>query len=654
MEYYGYAGKIMHVDLSTGKVEDEPLDVDLARKYLGGWGLSNRLMWDLLGPGINPLAPEIPIILGAGPLCGTIVPGSNKCTSVYKRPILAHRTEEKYIVSVAVGGTQRFSAMLKHAGYDIIIITGRASKPCYLYIGSDMVRINDASDLWGKDVYETSEELVKRHKKTSGGCGVWTIGRAGENLVKWAHAFVDKRGTLGRFGGGAVLGSKNLKAVVTWGNKGIKIFDPKRFMGLVEMKRDEILNVPGWGLNWPPYGGGAISKEYPKEIYDKTKVCKTACMGCFGPEWEVFQIKDGPLAGTTMQGSGLFIVRDFGRLLRLQDYRESNKLVDLITREGLCVITGMKMLHFVTGLYERGIISAIDIGGFELKRGNFESYVKLIDMIVRKKHIGEVVAEGWYTLGRKVGMDALDDFKYGVAVVKGGDVLLDARFSRLAPSTLGNITFSKPQHTHSAPHYSKDASLFVGIEEEVKPFLQTLDGIKWDFANRMATTRADFERVFSEDSFNIGRFAKHAEDCKAVYNSLGICDISPYGFKDPTRDIPFLAEIYFALTGLQISPHELKGHGEAIWNLDRMINAREGFGREDDQFPEAWVKNTEMPVKLRQGDSYLSDWFGRRLNKKDLKQILSDYYDERGWDIETGIPTKKTLMKLELEEYSLE
>ena len=158
--------------------------------------------------------------------------------------------------------------------------------------------------------------------------------------------------------------------------------------------------------------------------------------------------------------------------------------------------------------------------------------------------------------------------------------------------------------------------------------------------------------TFNEDNFSIGRLAKHSEDCKAIYNSLGVCDISPYGFKDPTRDIPFLAEAYSAATGIRISPRELKKSGERIWNLNRVINAREGFSREDDRWPTQWVQNTETPIPLRSGPSYLQDWFGNRVSRQDLVKILDDYYDERDWDIKVGVPTKKKLMELELEEFA--
>jgi aldehyde:ferredoxin oxidoreductase len=447
------------------------------------------------------------------------------------------------------------------------------------------------------------------------------------------------------------MGSKKLKAVVAWGDKGVRVARPKEFMALADMKRDEIIHVPGWGLNYAPHGGGPLRPQFPKEAFYEGRVCKKACSVCFNPEFDIQRITTGRFAG--LQGSSFYwVLRDFAGLLKIQDWREMVALEDLVNRTGLDYVTCFKMFSFLCKLYDRGIISKEDTDGLELKVGDYDCYAQMTDKILKRRGIFAAAADGWYVLGQRVGIELLDDFKIGFPVIKGGDGLLDARFSRLSPTTFGNVVFSKPQHTHAATHYFKDPSLYPGHDpEDVKPFLQTFDGIKWDFAARMATTGADFQKVFSEDDFSIGRFAKHAEDCKAVYNSLGLCDISPYGFKDPTRDIPYLAEAYSAATGITLSARELKHAGERVWNLNRLINVREGFGREDDRWPAQWVQNTETPIPLRSGPSYLVDWFGRRVTKEDLYQILDDYYNERGWDVETGIPTKEKVLELGLEDF---
>jgi len=226
MEYYGYAGTILYVDLTSGQIRKEPLDIDVARKYLGGAGVNYKLACDLIKPGEDPLSPDSPIIIGVGPLVGTIVPSAGKVQVTVKFPLPASE-DGRYCVSTATSGSDKFGCMLKNAGYDHVVITGRAKGPVYLKIVDDDVEICDATDLWGrKDIYETTDELNDRH----GSCGVFAIGRAGENLVRFSMAFCDFRRHLGRSGLGAVMGSKNLKAVVVRGTKGIKVKDSRRLM----------------------------------------------------------------------------------------------------------------------------------------------------------------------------------------------------------------------------------------------------------------------------------------------------------------------------------------------------------------------------------------------------------------------------------------
>jgi aldehyde:ferredoxin oxidoreductase len=616
----------------------------------------------LLKPGVDPLSPDSPIVIGVGPLTGTILPGGPKIAATYKRPEFGHPTQEKHNVATAMGGCKRFGAMLKSSGYDHVIITGRAPNPSYLYIGSDGIKIHNASELWGKSIYDTTAVLASRHTKRCGGCGVWTMGPAGEKLVKISLAFVDQRGTLGRGGGGALLGSKNLKAVVTWGDKGIKVAEPKKFMELAERKRQEIINHPAFHLHPPPpFVGGHFTKNYPEEFYLETKVCGHACMGCLGPEFEVHQIKGGRFDGhiwpITPEPE---LAPMFGEKLQLSDYRDIMEVFRVIRGLGLDWVAFISMIPFLCRLYEKGVITAEDTDGVELKLGDLDRIVSMIDMIInRRGEIGKAAAEGWYPLAQKVGWEYVDDLELGHTIIKGMACQMDVEGWTLAPNRFSQLVFSKQQHHHSATHYGP---MPAGIDaEEMKPFAQTFDGIKWDFANRWVTTWADFQKVFSEDNLNIGRYTKHAEDCKGVYNALAICDISPYhphaGLKDPMRDIPFLAEVYSAATGLQISPFELKKRGEALWNLDRMINAREGFSREDESIPKRWEKNTETPCKsffsMGTEKRYLTDWFGHKLKREDLSKILDEYYDERGWNIATGLPDKKKLIELGLEEFTL-
>lgn len=645
MQYYGYAGKILYVDLTSGVIKKEPLDTELAQKFIGGWGLNIRLAWDLIKPGADPLSADSPIIVGAGPLVGTLAPGSAKLATTMKRAVPASKHERKFSVATSVGGSNRFGIMLKHAGYDHVVITGQAAKPCYLKIIDDDVEICEASELWGKDVYETSDELASKYRGPAGECGVWAIGRSGENLVNWAMALIDKGNTLGRFGG-AVFGSKKLKAVITLGSKGIRVAQPKRFMALVNEVYQEIEEDPS--LQAVPYfaGGGTITEDYPPEVHYATVGRPAACSSCLHSCRQVHIIKDGRFAGTYTPRVFFGIIRDFGRRLRLKDYREAMKLTDVICRNGLDLLTCMKMLHFLTRLYERGALSTQETGGLVLKR-DFETYVDLVEKITNREGIGDTMAEGWFALAEKLGVDAAEDFRDGTPITKGIDTITDARMGGLQPVNFSiMVGDGKGHQVYSATFFPRTEDLNQDGYPEAR---RSLNEVRRGEINA-GMTEEEMARVFTPSDFNTGRLTKHDEDAQAVYDSLGSCSSGynlgwPMGFKKGR-----LAEFYSAATGFEVSPPELKKRGERAWNMERLLSVREGFTRQDDEPPASWVQNVEIPLKIGGMESYLSDWFGRHLSKEDIEKMLDDYYEERGWDTKTGVPTKEKLTELGLED----
>jgi len=644
MQNYGYAGKILFIDLTKRTVKDEPLDMNIAQKYIGGPGLGHKLLYNFLKPNTDPLSPENPITVGIGPLGGTLVPGAGKCALTMKYPILASRHSKKYFVSNAMGGSRRFGIMLKNAGYDHFVITGRSEKPCYLKITDESVEICDASDIWGKDIHQTHEILVARHGGKKGGCGTWIIGPAGENLVAISQATLDNLNSLGRYVG-SVLGSKNLKAVVTYGKNGIKVADSKKFMSIYEKKRNEILKHP----HYQPLP--LLHPESLKEIYEKTRVDIKACTGCLGACRSTHEAPDGNFKGQRYQGGDFSISIDYGRRLRLNDIGSMYKLMDLTNRYGLCMVTTLRMLYFVTSLYQRGLVTKEDTGGIELHLGEIDSYIAIIDKIVYKRDIGEVMAQGWYALAEKFGVDPSEEFKDGCSIVKGVDTLTDSRFwpSHFAP-TMGitNVVHSKGKHVHGATYWPRGPELHK--DTYWPDFLQSLSDIRRD-TEKMGVTGEELNRIFSDNSFDAGKLAKYTQDAEYLYNALGICDCTVHWECDPIRDVPWLSEIYSALTGISISPREFLRAGERIWNLERLLNVREGFSREDDEVPAVWLQNIDRPVNLRTGQQYLMDWFGNRLTKEDINKMLDNYYEERGWDLKTGVPTTGKLIELGLENF---
>jgi aldehyde:ferredoxin oxidoreductase len=649
MNYYGYVGKILHIDLTTGKSKTLQLGENLIKEYLGGWGINLRLEYDLLKAGTNPLEPSNPIIIGAGPLCGTLAPASGKIMATMKLPVRAGRFKEKYIVAVATGGSSRFADMMKNAGYDHIVITGRANKPSYLKIIDDDIEICDAGDLWGKrDVDETSDILANRHRGRTGKAGTWVIGKAGENLLMASLGFVDGVHTMGRWGGAAVLGSKNLKAVVVLGSKGIKVADPKRFMALADQKRKQIISHPGFGLSFSKSfmetfnvcGIPLVKGAYSGETFSDTKYATYACSGCLSGCKTSHSIKEGRFADTLLKDPLIMMYEaEKGGKLGLPCINDGIKLMDLMHRYGVCMFTGVRMLHFVTRLYERGIISTRDIGGLTLRTGDIDSYIQLLEKWVNRDGIGDYMAQGWFALSGRVGIEASEDFSDGVPIMRGGDALHDIRWGTYGPAWfLAQVVRPKPLQVHSRTTMAMGEDIHLSLNE-----------VKSDLIDRMGLSKEEADRIVTGEDFNVGALVKNSEEAEAISNSLGTCFGG--GPDDPGRDIPWLSEIYAAATGFNLTPAELRYIGEKQRNMDALLNVREGIMGEDYEPPVLWLEHTQRPIRVDKGDFYATDWFGKRITKDEIYRWMRDYYAERGWDLEKRIPTKGKIEILGLKEF---
>ena len=657
-DYYGYAGNILYVDLTDRETRTRKLDTDLAQEFLGGWGINYRLLYDYLKPHTHPFSPDNPIIIGTGVLCGTLTPASSKCAVTMKFPIPTNEHEKKYVVATSIGGTRRFGAMIKNAGYDHVIITGRAEKPSYLKIIDDDIEICDAKDLWGKkDLYETTDELANRHRGKTGEAGTWVIGTAGENLVLTSIALVDGISSMGRWGGASVLGSKNLKAVVTLGTKGIRVAEPKRFMQLVEQKRKEILSHPAFRRGYPKparTGGSPLLKSpYPPEIEGITKDASIACMSCIDPCKSSYKIKEGRFVGDKVHGVALFFMgeQDKAGRLKLAHYGDPMKIAALMNRAGLDAFTGMRMLHFVTRLYERGVISDDDTDGLKLRTGDIDAYIRLLEKWIHREGIGNYMAQGWNVLCERFGADASTDFDDGTPIARGSDVLHDVRWRTHDEHVwmLAQTVRPKPMHVQQGLSFPPGEDIQKDTYwPEPK---RSLHDIRRDLVEKTGASDEDAARIFTDKGFNVGRLEKHSEDALGVYNSLGICTSGPSWDWQPMRDMPVLSDLYSAATGFEITPIELKKRGEAVWNMEANLNVREGIMGEDYDPPALWTQHTEKPVQVDAGDHYATDWLGRRVSKDDIYRWLDDYYDERGWDIKKKIPTREKLKELGLEKF---
>jgi len=625
MQCYGYAGKIIYVDLTSGQTRTEPLDMEMAKKFIGGWGIGERLLYNLLKPGTDPLSPDNPIIIGAGPLVGTRAPSTSKIQLLTKSATPAHKEQSRYYIGPSSGGSNRFGLMMKKAGYDQIVITGRASKPVYLKIIDDDVELCSADDLWGKkDVYETSDKLMRRHK----GSGVITIGKGGENQVVFAVAFVDKRDTIGRNGGAAVMGSKNLKAIVVHGTKEVKVWDSKELIRLSEritmeaVKHTPFLNQILPAMNLP-------SAALPPEV-ELTEM--RTCSSCPTPCRTVYKVKTGEFAGAELRSGYWILVPRYTQYMELKDYTHMMKLIEVFNRTGICFVTSLAMIKFVTALYKRGVVSRKETGGLELKMGDLHSYLKLAEKIANREDIGDTMAHGWYAIAARTGVDE-DTYENSRGIVKGTSVIPGAENRRLGLLFESIVNPRGGMHLHPLAYF---------LDEPMDKFKE--------WCRDLAMSQEDIDRIFTSDDFDCGRFTRHYEDGEAIYWSLGLC---VFGVMLGYQSLRLLADLYSYATGIQTTPEELKKAGERIWNLCKLLNAREGFTRVDDRCPGLWARSMDKPIKeFILGELQLTDYFGRPIKQAGLEQMLDNYYDEHGWDVKTGIPTREKLVELELDEFA--
>nr|MDO8062082.1 aldehyde ferredoxin oxidoreductase N-terminal domain-containing protein [Candidatus Freyrarchaeum guaymaensis] len=616
-EYYGYAGSILDVDLTTGRVKREKLNLQVARSFIGGLGVNIKLWYDLVKPGVDPLSPENAVIIGVGPLVGTAAPGSSRVYSLTKLPVNG-------AVGWGGGGGVNFGCMLKNAGFDHVIIRGRAEKPVYISICDGEAEIVDAGSLWGEGIGKATDTLKEAY---GGSSGVLAIGQGGENLVRFSMAFIDKLSTIGRGGLGAVMGSKNLKAIVVKGTKGVRVADPKRFKEICSRLYERIRSYPK-RKDAQRLGFLNFMRIVPEESYLEFKMARVACVGCPIGDKEILQIRKGKFKGFTKYASA-FVNTLLPYLYGGLGYDECISLTDVLDDYGLDMFETFELLKFTENLYKNGLITDRELGGPPIKLNDYDSLKKWFDNITYRRGFGDVLAEGFKYVLERYGDKAGD---FAPCVVKGMVAYQSVRgpvFSKtFTPFELGMVVH--PRGPASAPGGSSPLYFTFG---------RPLDWIKRHF-DRMGIPKDAQERILTEKegmAINVGRLTKYAQQFLYICGSLGTCG---RGQINRFYSLETFADLYSAATGFEVSGEELMTASERIFNLEKAINVMEGFTRKDDVFPEKWF---EKPLHL--------DYYEKVEITRDIAYgLLDDYYDERGWNVEKGIPTKEKLIELGLKD----
>ncbi|MBE0414992.1 MAG: hypothetical protein IBX36_00420 [Dehalococcoidia bacterium] len=637
MEIPGYAGSILYVDLTSGQIRKEPLDPEMVRALIGGWGINNRLAYDLIPPDADPLSPENAILIGTGPFSGTIVPGSAELLVTSKFPLNGS-------FATACGGGN-FALMLKTSGYDHVVISGRAEKPVYLKILDDDVELCDAGGLWGRDTFETVDELRERYDP----CSVIPIGQAGENLVKVSVTAIDKGGTLGSGGLPAVMGSKRLKAIVAvQGTRGVRVAHRLKLRKVVDEMLDSIMNyrlrptlIQGGLLamtaSWTAVTA-KISQNYTeisfapghdvREIHNRVRK-PIACASCPMADKELNRLSEGPFAGMTTYMTH-FGFSGQGGESALEEHNRSVRFRDAANRYGICLFCFGVVKDLMAYLYEQGIITKEDTGGIELV-DDFDTNMKLLEMTAYREGFGDVLAEGILGAARRVGKGAEDHAVH----IKGYYLLGDPRITGLGTPDIAQIVH--PARSGGCAGIA--GSLGSASYNPGRPIEQWVRE-----AEKIGIPGDAMERAFTTTSFNPGRLTKYTEDWYSLSNCLGRCHRLYINRFFTVRNI---AELYSAVTGVETTPAELYKVAERAWNLFKVLNVRAGFERKDDRPPKVWF----TPLKGEGTEFPLMDYYKTTvLTEADVDRILDDYYEERGWDKKTGTPTPPKLRELGLEE----
>jgi aldehyde:ferredoxin oxidoreductase len=599
---YGWTGNILRVNLSSGSVTREPTPPELAKLYIGGRGLGSRIYADEVDPMIDPFSPENKMILACGPFTGTYAPSAGRFMVITKGPLTGA------IASSNSGGT--FGAELKYAGYDLVIIEGKAQKPVYLWINDDRVEIRDAGHVWGKNTQDTTDAI---RAETDEEAKVACIGPAGEKLVLFACIMNEMHRAAGRSGVGAVMGSKNLKAVAVVGSGKVEAADPARFKAAVLKARQKIQAHPVGGQGLKAYGTdvlvnilneiGALPTRNYRDAYfpaaDKVGgeslsarnlTRPKGCFSCIISCGRVTKVSAQKFEGYG-EGPEYETAWAFGPDCGIDNLDAVTKANYLCNELGMDTITMGATIACAMDLFENGILTTRDTGGIALNFGATETMVDMVRKTGLREGFGDKLALGSYRLAESYGHP-----EYSMTVKKQEMPAYD-------PRGVQGIGLNYATNNRGADHVR---GYTIAVEVLGNPS-------KMD--PHVTEGKAALDIVF--------------QNLTAALDSSGACLFSTFGIGADD-----LAEMLSALTGIDYPVEEFMKAGERVWNLERLWNLKAGFTAEDDTLPERLLKD---PIGT--GPSKGS------VNR--LGVMLPEYYKLRGWD-GNGVPGDKKLNELSL------
>ncbi|MGB9661294.1 MAG: aldehyde ferredoxin oxidoreductase family protein [Moorellaceae bacterium] len=622
--WYGFAGKLLRVNLTTGELKVEELDKNELRKYMGCVGYAAKVLYQEMPGGIDPLAPEAKVVVATGAVTGTLCPSGGSYEVCYKSPLTGTWNQARS------GGA--FGPKLKYAGFDFVVIEGKAAEPVYLFMQDGKAEIRPAKHLWGLNVEETTEALIRELDDPE--ISVAAIGQAGENGVLYAALMNDRGRAAGRGGIGAVLGSKNLKAMVVNGHGGIKVARPKQLAEAIEKAEKWLQNYPFASI--PALGtvglvslfnslGTLPTKNFQTGHFEgadqisgetlnrKYQIKRRACYGCSFACGRYTSVSSGKFATPPMEGPEYETVDMLGAICKVDDLEAIIRGNYLCNVYGLDTISTGLSIGFAIECYEKGLITDKETEGMPLRWGDGEVVVRLVEKIAHREGIGAFLAQGVKRMAETLGPQAEE-----IAVhVKGLEV--PAHEPRSESKVLAIQYAVSPRGAcHMHPNWASTWD-FGQLDCGMREF-----GLPWPPAG------------MQDESPQKGLVYRYVALQGEISEILGACIFYSWGTEGSCITPQLYAEIVSALTGWDVTAAELVSAAERSWNLKRCFNAREGFTRKEDKLPKRFSQ------AIPDGPSA-----GAKVER--LEVMLDAYYEAMGWDKRTGLPTPEKLRELGLE-----
>ena len=619
---YGYAGSVLEIDLSSGTIEKRALPGQLVERYMGGRGFVARLLWDEVKKGTDPFEPGNPIIIATGPLTGHLVPASGKTHFGTKSPATGGYADSN------MGG--HFGPELKYAGYDVLILTGRAQRPVYLFIEDNNVELRSAERYWGHGAITTEAELkgeLGEHVQ------IITIGPAGENMVRFACVCHDFGRQAGRTGIGAVMGSKNLKAIAVRGTGGLKAFDAQGLYEKGTQAYEKVKAKPGFA-GWTPEGTAGITdwvnevgafptrnfqtsffpqfkKINGQAILKHLKITDKGCFCCPTPCGK-YGKADTAMGSAYVEGPEYESIALLGgacTLDSIQDVAYANYVCDEL---GLDTISGGVVAAWAMECFEKGLLAEKEVGR-KIKFGELESVVYLLEKTARREGIGRLLADGVARAAQRLGQGS-EEFAIHVKGLEWSGYE-----SRNAPGMmLAYMTADVGAHHNRAWVLGHDVAGSAASVHDL------ITGGRSKGTLPKAGLQGKAPRVIE------------LQHIRPLFDCLGVCRLQymELGFEGENYE-----ELFYVVTGKKLAWDEMLSISERVWHLTRAFSVREieGFGRGFDYPPPRFFKEPipDGPNK------------GHYLTREELDRLLDEYYEARGWD-ENGIPTRQTLERVGL------